>query len=222
MSQKLTLTALIAVAAASVGVALVAAMRPASEVTQSGVAVANRAEDAPAGARVPAPVVLKARKGRVLSVADAVKELDLIRPSRQKLAEDFTLPLVGGDKLRLSAQRGKVVLINFWATWCPPCREEMPTLERLAQARQEAIQVLGVNLDTVNPAKVRAFVRELGISFPILLDPDLGVGKAYRVRGLPTSFVVDRDGVVRFREVGYRDWTDRESQFVIDEALRAR
>src|SRR5207245_2778407 len=65
-------------------------------------------------------------------------------------------------------------------------------------------------------------VRELGISFPILLDPDLGVGKAYRVRGLPTSFVVDRDGVVRFREVGYRDWTDRESQFVIDEALRAR
>src|SRR5205823_8422122 len=115
MSQKLALTALtalIAVAAAIVGVVLVAAMRPAPEVTQSGAAVASRAEDAPAGAPVPAPVALKARKGRVLSVADAVKELDLIRPSRQKLAEDFTLPLVGGDKLRLSAQRGKVVLIN--------------------------------------------------------------------------------------------------------------
>ena len=81
MSQKLALTALIAVAAAIVGVVLVAAMRPAPEVTQSGAAVASRAEDAPAGAPVPAPVALKARKGRVLSVADAVKELDLDRKS---------------------------------------------------------------------------------------------------------------------------------------------
>ena len=144
-------------------------------------------------------------------------------PELGRQAPDFTLSDLAGRRIRLADFRGKkTVLINFWATWCPPCREEMPTLERLAQARQEAIQVLGVNLDTVNPDKVRAFVRELGIRFPILLDPDLGVGKAYRVRGLPTSFVVDRDGVVRFREVGYRDWTDRESQFVIDEALRAR
>ena len=144
-------------------------------------------------------------------------------PELGRQAPDFTLPDLAGKPVRLADFHGKkAVLINFWATWCPPCREEMPTLERLAQARRETIQVLGVNLDTVNPAKVRAFVRQLGLSFPILLDPDLAVGKTYRVRGLPTSFVVDRDGVVRFREIGYRDWTDHESQFVLDQALRAR
>jgi hypothetical protein len=68
----------------------------------------------------------------------------------------------------------------------------MPTLERLAQTRRETLQVLGVNLDTVNPANARAFVRELGLTFPILLNPDLGVGRTYRVLGLPTSYVVDR------------------------------
>jgi peroxiredoxin len=144
-------------------------------------------------------------------------------PELGRLAPDFTLPDLAGARVRLADFHGKrAVLINFWATWCPPCRREMPTLERLAQTRRETIQVLGVNLDTVNPAIVRAFVRELGLTFPILLDPDLAVGRTYRVLGLPTSYVVDREGVVRFREIGYRDWTDRESQFVIDEALRPR
>jgi len=144
-------------------------------------------------------------------------------PELGRRAPDFTLPDLAGKPVRLADFQGKkAVLVNFWATWCPPCREEMPTLERLAKARRETLQVLGVNLDAVSQARVRAFVRELGITFPILLDPELAVGKTYRVRGLPTSFVVDRDGVVRFREIGYRDWTDHESQFVIDQALRGR
>ncbi len=194
MSQKLTLTALIAVAAASVGVALVAAaMRPASEVTQSGAAVTNRAEDAPAGAQVPAPVALKARKGRVLSVADAVKELDLIRPSRQKLAEDFTLPLVGGDKFRLSAQRGKVVLINFWATWCPPCREEMPAMERLWQHK---------------------------LAFPVGLDPRMDLANTYGVRALPSSFIVDRNGNLIALALGPRAWDNDASHSLVEGLLR--
>src|SRR5439155_579559 len=149
----------------------VAAMRPAPEATQSGAAVASRAEDAPAGAPVPAPVALKARKGRVLSVADAVKELDLIRPSRQKLAEDFTLPLVGGDKLRLSAQRGKVVLINFWATWCPPCREEMPAMERLWQQQKGQVFVLVALSVDADTKKVKPYLDEHKLAFPVGLDP---------------------------------------------------
>jgi peroxiredoxin len=138
-------------------------------------------------------------------------------------APDFTLPDLGGTPVRLADFHGKrAVLINFWATWCPPCRKEMPTLERVARDRRETLQVLGVSIDTVDPATVRAFVRELGVSFPILLDPKLTVATLYRIRGLPTSFVVDRDGVVRFREVGYRGWTDPESRDVLDRALRPR
>src|SRR5438046_6947138 len=100
MSQKLALTVVIAVAAAVAGAMLAVAVRPAPEVVTSGPVVARRAEDAPADAPASAPVALKPRKGRVLSVAHAMKELDLIAPSRAKLAEDFTLPLVGGPTHR--------------------------------------------------------------------------------------------------------------------------
>jgi len=155
--------------------------------------------------------------------ASAVRAAAPAAPELGRPAPDFTLPDLAGKLVRLAAFQGKkVVLINFWATWCPPCREEMPTLERLARLHRDALEVLGVNIDSSGPAKVRAFVRELGISFPILLDPDLAVGKLYRLRGLPSSFVIDREGIVRFREIGFRDWTDAESQFVLDQALRPR
>lgn len=144
-------------------------------------------------------------------------------PELGRRVPDFTLPDLAGKPVRLADFQGKrAMVMNFWATWCPPCREEMPTLERLARARRETVQVLGVNLDTVRHPKVCAFVRKLAVTFPILPDPDLAVGKACRVRGLPTSYVGDRDGFVRFREIGYRDWTDHDSQFLIDQALRAR
>lgn len=122
-------------------------------------------------------------------------------------------PVIKGQapRRRLSRHARKRLLAAF-----------LVTLERLSRSRREAIEALGVNVEPGSPAKVRAFVRELGVSFLILLDPDLAVGKLYRVGGLPTSFVVDREGVVRFREIGYGDWTDAESQFVLDQALRAR
>jgi peroxiredoxin len=144
-------------------------------------------------------------------------------PELGRAAPDFTLPDLGGKSVRLADFKGKkAVLINFWATWCVPCREEMPTLERLSQDRAASLEVLAVSLDTASAAKIRAFVRELKLTFPILLDPELVVGRLYRVRALPMSFVVDRTGLLRHREIGYRDWTDRESAFILDEALRAR
>ncbi len=138
-------------------------------------------------------------------------------------APDFTLPDLAGKRVRLQDLRGrKAVVINFWATWCVPCREEMPTLERLARARRDSLEVLGVSVDVVDKEKVRAFVKELGLTFPILLDPDGVAGKPYRIRALPTSYVIDRLGIVRYREVGYRDWLDTESRYLLDEALRPR
>ena len=114
------------------------------------------------------------------------------------------------------------MLLNFWATWCVPCREEMPTLERLSRERRGSLVILGISVDAVGRDKVQAFVRELGLTFPILLDPETVVGKRYRVRALPTSFLIDRDGVVRHREVGYRNWTSAETRYLLDEALRRR
>lgn len=154
----------------------------------------------------------------VLAGAGAARAAELGQP-----APDFTLPDLAGKRIRLADYRGKKgVLINFWATWCVPCREEMPTLERLWRERRESLEILGVSLDAASKARVRAFVRELGLTFPILLDPEHVAGKLYRVRALPMSFVVDREGIVRYREIGYRDWTTSESRFVVDEALRPR
>ena len=147
-------------------------------------------------------------------------------PEIGRPAPDFTLPDLSGAPVRLGSYRGrKAVVINFWATWCVPCREEMPTLERLSRERRAVLEVLGVNLDVAGAsslARVRLFVRELSLTFLILLDPEFSVARQYRVRGIPSSFVIDRTGVVRYREVGYRDWTAGEAQAIVDDALRPR
>jgi len=154
----------------------------------------------------------------VASSAAAADGLELGQP-----APLFTLPVLGGKSLRLEEFRGKkAVVINFWATWCVPCRDEMPTLERLWQERGASLEVLGVSVDVVKPESVKAFAREVGATFPILLDPEGKVGRPYRIRALPTSFIIDRTGVLRYREVGYRDWMSGETRYLLDDALRAR
>ncbi len=144
-------------------------------------------------------------------------------PELGKPAPGFALPDLAGKTVRLQDFQGrKAVLLNFWATWCVPCREEMPTLERLARERRESLGVLGVNVDVVGQDKVREFVRELGLTFGILLDRETKVGTLYRIRALPSSFIVGKDGVLRHREIGYRDWMTPESRYIVDDALRPR
>jgi cytochrome c biogenesis protein CcmG/thiol:disulfide interchange protein DsbE len=144
-------------------------------------------------------------------------------PEVGRPAPDFTLPDLAGNPVRLADYQGKKgVLVNFWATWCVPCREELPSLERLHRRRQGTLEVLAVSLDTASPAKVRAFARELGLSFLILSDRELALARMYRVRVVPMSFIVDRTGVIRYRELGYRNWTEPESESIVEEALRPR
>ena len=155
---------------------------------------------------------------RSLTFDDAVKELDLIRPSRQKLAEDFALSTPGGKTFRLSEHRGKVVFVNFWATWCPPCREEMPAMEKLWQRyRDRGLVVVAVSLDR-DPLVVPPFVKEKGFSFAVALDPKMQTAHAYGVRALPASFFVDRKGVMSLLALGPRAW-DGQASFQVVEGL---
>ncbi len=120
------------------------------------------------------------------------------------LAPDFTLQTFHGKQVMLSTLRGKVVVVNLWASWCPPCRAEMPALDKVYQENRAAgLEVLAVNATNQDTeAAARAYAEQLGLSFPVLLDPGGDVGRRYLLRALPTTFFVDRRGVIRSVVVG--------------------
>jgi len=125
-------------------------------------------------------------------------------------APSFRLPRLhpppAGREVSLEELRGKAVLLNFWATWCKPCEEEMPAMERLYQAlRGEPFELLAVSVDE-DPAVVEAFRARLGLSFPILHDPDKKAARAYQVFKYPETLLVDRSGMVVARFIGPREW----------------
>jgi peroxiredoxin len=158
---------------------------------------------------------------RALSLDEAIKELDLIRPPRPKVADDFTIPTAAGPSFRLSAQRGKAVFINFWATWCPPCLEEMPALERLWRAQKDGgFVLLAVTVDA-NPKLATPFVERHGLTFTVGYDPKMELAQAYGVRALPSSFVIDRDGRLAAVAVGPRVWDNMAAHSLI-QRLTAR
>jgi peroxiredoxin len=112
-------------------------------------------------------------------------------------APGFTLETLDGETRTLSDLQGQVVIVNLWATWCPPCRAEMPALERVWQEyRDDGLLVLAIN-QRESANRVRAFVDELGLTFPVLLDRDGAVGFRYQLRAYPTTFFIDRDGIIR-------------------------
>jgi thiol-disulfide isomerase/thioredoxin len=119
-------------------------------------------------------------------------------------APNFTLDLLTGGQTTLSDLRGKVVMINLWASWCPPCREEMPAIENIYQEfKVEGLEVLAVNITYQDrEAEVAKFVQQYGLSFPILLDKTGAVSNRYQLRGLPSTYFVDRKGVIRSVVVG--------------------
>ncbi|MFO7584258.1 MAG: TlpA disulfide reductase family protein [Anaerolineales bacterium] len=125
-------------------------------------------------------------------------------PQAGFLAPDFSLDNLDGESVRLDDLRGSVVLINVWATWCPPCRAEMPAMQRVYEDYQaQGFEILAVNATTQDTfANLGPFVEEYRLTFPILLDVAGEVTRAYRVMSLPTSFFVGRDGVIREVVVG--------------------
>lgn len=122
----------------------------------------------------------------------------------ESTAPDFTLESLAGEHVRLEELRGQVVLINFWASWCGPCRQEMPVLDRLHQRYQSTgFTVLGINVEgEVAPAK--SIVDKTAVTFPVLIDAGQSVSKLYDLKAMPSTVVVDRDGKVRFVHRGYK------------------
>ena len=149
----------------------------------------------------------------------AVTAIAPAAPATGSAAPDFTLKSDSGRNLKLSELRGEVVMINFWATWCAPCREEMPLLNQLyEQYRKVGFTLLAINVDD-DPAKARVMARKLGVSFPVLFDTDKRVSKLYDVAAMPSTLLIDRDGRVRYVHRGYVAGVEHKYQTQVRELL---
>ena len=158
---------------------------------------------------------------RVSFAADSFADLDLIRPGRPTVAPDFTVSRLDSGFIALKELRGQVVFLNFWATWCPPCKEEMPSMERLYRRhKHQGFTILAISIDTGGTDRVASFVKKLGLSFPIGLDPKLDVANLYTVRALPSSYLIDRVGKTVAVALGPRDWDSKAAHQVIATLLR--
>jgi peroxiredoxin len=139
---------------------------------------------------------------------------------RKPFPVDFTLPDLHGNSIRLSNFRGQVVLVNFWATWCSPCRTEMPSMEALYQSYQhKGFTILAIASDLQGSESVAPFVREYTLTFPVLLDPGNVVGTHLQVRGIPTSYLLDKQGHITGMELGAKNWHSPTIRQLIESLL---
>ena len=137
-------------------------------------------------------------------------------------APDFTLPDLERGKVSLKDFRGKLLMLNFWASWCVPCREEMPAMERLYQRyKDRGFVILGVNIKDDKKSAI-SFVRELKITFPIGFDPNGDVGLLYGAWGLPATYLIDARGIALARAWGPADWFSPRARELIEALLDAK
>lgn len=137
-------------------------------------------------------------------------------------APDFSLPDLQGKNQRLSDYRGKVIFLNFWATWCKPCKEEMPSMQVLwDNLKKEDFVMLAVSMDRVTTKKeIPPFVENMKLTFPILTDSWGQTDKRYKLMGVPETYIIDQNGVLREKVIGPRDWTRPESMETIVQLLQ--
>lgn len=138
------------------------------------------------------------------------------------VAGDFAAADLQGRAMRFGALRGKVVLLNFWATWCLPCREEMPSMERLYRAyTDKGLVVLALSQDQASARMVQAYVDDLRVTFPVWHDRDGLVGRQYSIPGVPTSYLIGADGRMAYRALGEYDWSGPEARAAVEALLGA-
>jgi peroxiredoxin len=138
-------------------------------------------------------------------------------------ATNFLLKTLDGQGRTLTQDRGKVVLVNFWATWCPPCIREMPSMQILYEKyRKQGFEIIAVSVDQGNTDAVREFAEKLNLEFSIVLDLENTVKTAYRVRALPTNYLIDRSGRVVAWGMGARTWDRKEAFSLIEHLLKEK
>lgn len=156
------------------------------------------------------------------SADDLYKKLKIERPENKIPAPDFTLEDLSGKRRSLKDFKGKVVFLNFWATWCIPCREEMPTMEKLhRELRNKGLEIVAI--DVMESKKdVRQFVEELGLTFTILLDPDGEVSKAHGAWAIPATLILNRKAELVGKAMGPRQWDGEDAMKFFRGLLRQK
>ncbi|MBI5440478.1 MAG: TlpA family protein disulfide reductase [Deltaproteobacteria bacterium] len=142
------------------------------------------------------------------------------KPEVGKPAPDFTVTTLGGEAVRLRDLRGRVVFVNLWATWCPPCREEMPSMVRLYQAmRGRGVEIVAVSEDTDRVA-LEKFVKRYGVTFPVAQDENKRIYGLYRATGVPETHLIDRRGILRHIQIGPFDWMSPQVTGTVEALLK--
>jgi len=163
-------------------------------------------------------IVIAASAAATTVTEEEFRKMGLQPPKQRLESVDFELQDLSEETRSLSDFRGKVVFLNFWATWCGPCRFEMPSMERLYQRFKDAgLEIVAVNLQE-DRSSVQRFVDEYDLSFTVLLDTTGRVGATYGARSIPTTYIVDREGFVLAGTIGTREW-DTEEYFRFFERL---
>lgn len=141
----------------------------------------------------------------------------------QRPAPPFSLPSLDGGKVNLKDFRGRYVLLNFWATWCGPCKVEMPSLESLHRKYQgRRLEVVGVSNDMFGERVVKPYVEAQGLTFPVLLDPSLDVSNSFRVMSLPTTYLIDPEGNIIGVLNGAENWTAPDTLLYFENLLKSQ
>lgn len=147
-----------------------------------------------------------------LTFAAALASAPVAAEIGQGPAPDFTLKSQGGSNYKLSELRGEVVMINFWASWCGPCRQEMPYLEELyARYKDMGFTILGVNIEE-DSSKAQSLLKDIPVSFPVLFDTQNEVSRLYQVSAMPSTVMIDRDGNMRYLHRGYKPGYEQDYQ----------
>lgn len=139
-----------------------------------------------------------------------------------KVAPNFTLPDLSDTSVQLSDYRGKVVFLNFWATWCQPCREEMPSMETLyGKFKEDGLVILAVSTDRVTTKdNIPPFVKSMNLTFPVLVDSWGQTDKRYKLMGVPETYIIDQQGVLQEKVIGPRDWTRMDNLEILLKLLK--
>ena len=149
----------------------------------------------------------------VLGHQDSFLKMGVVSPENEKLAPNFILETVTGKKVSLKDFKGKAILLNFWATWCEPCKKELPSMQKIyEELSSDGVEVIAISIDRNKKKRVEKYIKKYNLTFPILLDPSQKVRKDYFILGLPTSYLIGGDGKLKGFISGAREWDSNASK----------